>query len=1066
MTPVVPRTGCSAWAVVLVLASLSAEGQSGRVTLDSAFLSFDAVGVEQGLGAGLVFDLTQDSLGYLWLGTRTGLCRYDGYDIRTFSKADEVPDGLSDNNVNRVFRDSRNLLWIDTELGGSRVFDPFRERWYRLPFSLGPNLTEDGKGNVWCHDEDSTWRVVDGSGIRRVLRGERSWEDLTARPVAEAFPDAPIPRDSRLLAVGDDALWVGGYDSIWALRYFPEGTRLARVGAWALTHPQRGERQAAHGAWDSARQLVIWCNATEWMSFREEDAVLQERVSWPGEGIDRVLLAVAIDGLGHTWMSGALWMWRYDPSTHRLCRVFDEEASDARSSSQPLRHSYHILRDAHDNLWFATPGFGAYKRRACANLFRYWGYRHAGPSISRIHRDPQGHAVIWNESTNLRFAGTDLPPVPFFPPSEHRWLQDRLPLAADLWFTDRGETVVYGTDRVDAPQQHVRYGPDGNRLETWSWADSLPHPSRFSRYLFDEDSCSWSVTPDDFLRVNTRSVSLYRWDTSGTGTYARFTHRIPDAGVPVRFLHASARTDDGSIWLAYLHGGLFRFRPSDGLWRHYAPDGDVPLPSTQVISLLADPGEPGSGLWIGTYDGLFRLDLGTDSLERFDRTTGLPDDVIYGILPDDAGNLWLSTNRGLCRFTPNGGMVRTFTRDDGLQHNEFNRRAAVRGSDGTLYFGGIGGLTWFHPEWFRTPAPQAHLVIHELRLLNRPSDKRVAREPGDPSDVATPLHGLTTFRWHQRDRIVSFGFSRLDLSRPEMTRYRYRLAGFQEGWIDLGQRHEVTFTNLPPGRYRLEVQSMDDNGQWDPSTARLFIGVTPYWYNSLAFRSALLLLFLGGVFGLFRYRQRQIERLHGLRDRISRDLHDEIGSTLSSIALFSTVARRNLERDPQQVASLLHRMEGSSQSVMESMNDIVWAIRSDQDRIHHVVQRMRAFLAEACEARAWTFGFTEDAALAERELSMVQRRNLYLVFKEAVNNAIKYSGGTRLEVALTRERGELLLLVRDDGTGFDPAAPESTRSLGGNGLPNMRLRATEMGGRLELDTAPGQGTTVTLRFRP
>lgn len=372
-------------------------------------------------------------------------------------------------------------------------------------------------------------------------------------------------------------------------------------------------------------------------------------------------------------------------------------------------------------------------------------------------------------------------------------------------------------------------------------------------------------------------------------------------------------------------------------------------------------------------------------------------------------------------------------------------------------------MTWFDPEAFNEPAAPAHLVIHDLHLFRPPSEATTRPAPpgADP-----PLHGLDHLALHQRERIVGFSFSRLDLSRPEATRYRYRLTGFQDAWIELGTRHEVTFTNLSPGGYTLEVQSMNADGEWDPAIASLDLRIAPFWYNSLPFRGAVVLLLLGGVIGLFRYRQRQIERLHGLRDRISRDLHDEIGSTLSSIALFSTVARRNLDRDPAQVASLLNRMEGSTQSVMESMNDIVWAIRSDQDRIHHVVQRMRAFLSEIAEARDWTFTFTEDPDISELELSMVQRRNLYLIFKEAVHNAVKYSGGSHLEVALTRERPGLLLRVRDDGRGFDPDAAEAASSLGGNGLPNMRLRAGELDGTLVVDSAPGSGTTVTLRFRP
>ena len=251
--------------------------------------------------------------------------------------------------------------------------------------------------------------------------------------------------------------------------------------------------------------------------------------------------------------------------------------------------------------------------------------------------------------------------------------------------------------------------------------------------------------------------------------------------------------------------------------------------------------------------------------------------------------------------------------------------------------------------------------------------------------------------------------------------------------------------------------------------------ITPPWWGTWWFRIIAALLITGGVVAFYRYRLAQAVKVVRVRERIARDLHDEIGSTLSSVSLFSSVAQKKAAGKAPEASELLGRITDSTTQVLEAMNDIVWAVNADNDDMASVIKRMHAFAVNVTEARGCKLHLHADEDLKSWRLGMTQRKNLYLIFKEAVNNAMKYSGCANLRVELVRERSAIVLRVSDDGRGFDTTAtngnvgscsPAYSGAAGGNGLGNMRNRAAEIPGTFTITSAPGQGTTVELRFLP
>ncbi|MBK9759179.1 MAG: hypothetical protein IPO90_04185 [Flavobacteriales bacterium] len=376
----------------------------------------------------------------------------------------------------------------------------------------------------------------------------------------------------------------------------------------------------------------------------------------------------------------------------------------------------------------------------------------------------------------------------------------------------------------------------------------------------------------------------------------------------------------------------------------------------------------------------------------------------------------------------------------------------------------MDGYTSFDPEDFYTDAKPSPTVITGLRLSNKEVATGRFTLPGeDAALLPEAIEYLSELTLPYDQRMITFTFACMDHTAPGKNRFRYTLENFDEEWVELGTAHEATFTNLDPGTYTFRVQGRNSEEVWDEQGASIALIISPPWWGTWWFRIAALLAFAGSLYAFYRYRLAQAVKVVRVRERIARDLHDEIGSTLSSVQLYSAVAQRKTEGQHAEAHELLGRITESTTSVLEAMNDIVWAVNAENDDLAHVVQRMNSYAERLAEARECALRFEVQDGIAAQPLGMTQRKNLYLIFKEALNNAVKYSGCKNLLILLSKEKTGYLLRVQDDGIGFEVNGRRDD-SLGGNGLGNMRRRAEEMGGQLEVRSAPGQGTTVELRF--
>lgn len=461
-------------------------------------------------------------------------------------------------------------------------------------------------------------------------------------------------------------------------------------------------------------------------------------------------------------------------------------------------------------------------------------------------------------------------------------------------------------------------------------------------------------------------------------------------------------------------------------------------------------------LWIASSAGLIQLNLQDYSWQKITEKDGLPINYCYAVLDDEMGNLWISTNKGICRFTPNlfdwgnrgnaanRNAFRNYNKADGLQGNEYNTFAFLKRSDGEMWFGGLNGINTFYPKNVKDYEVIPKVQITDLQVNDKPfkSDQYIGER-----DTLILEYEYNT---------VSFHFVAIEYADAKNCKLLYQLEGYDAEWIPIQNPAFVRYPNLPSGSYTLKIKASNSDGIWTPEVKELVIIIRTPWFRTVWFRGGMLFLFLAILFGIYKYRIRQIKKVEFMRNRIARDLHDDVGSTLGSLSVYSEVAGMKARMN-QPIDDIVEKMGNASRDMIERMSDIVWSVKADYDDLEKVFHRMQAFAAMTLPPRNIRYTFELDEKLKTCRLDMTKRRNLFLIYKEAIYNSVKYASCQQIDIIISANGKYISMTITDDGEGFDPS---HIPAIGGNGLKNMRSRCDDMKGKFTLHTNKEKGTTI------
>jgi ligand-binding sensor domain-containing protein/signal transduction histidine kinase len=1015
-------------------------------------LKFTHLSVEDGLSQSTVWTILQDSNGFLWFGTADGLDKYDGYSFKAFQHTDGDSTSIVDNFLNCLAEDKQGRLWIGTDAGLC---------FYDRQTNTFKNVSDSVEHEFTLSHRKILRLLVDRSGTLWVgtVSGCVVIDPVTQRSKTTQYNLSHNVLHSRAHAIAEDSngdVWISAGDSLVRYEQASQRTRYVPVPVTHSTIASIFQDRAGVMWFGTVNSALLSCDAatSRWDIFEYKPKGYQP-IS------ENFLSSIIEDKSGRLWVGTRLGgLSIFDRATHTWQRFVPK------LQGQRFEGVNTLCLDKSGLLWAGFDGAGAVKVNTAPMKFHHILLPSTAGNITGenflkpvmvdrfgelwIGRFDKGLAVL-DRSTGVlrRYVHVASDPSSLSSNAIIALLEDR---DGRLWVgTEEGVNLYNRTTN-----RFRRYAT-GNRSEdsiAKTGGARMPRGSEVRTLCQDSSGTIFAGTARKLFRFDEQSQQFVEVKIRETASGKYFQ----------AWVESIACSHDGTLWLGTDLNGLYHIDLHGNVLEHYSHDASKTLCHNTVKCIHIQ--ENGT-LWIGTVEGLSRYDPAKNLWLQYHEKDGLPDGTIYGILTAGTHTMWLSTNRGLSRMDiadPDHPSFRNYTPDDGLQSYEFNTNTYFKTRAGEMLFGGINGLNTFYPDSITDNPNIPQVVLTGFKKYDQTFSTGCAPELMD------------SIALDYSETVFSFDYAALEFTSPSRNRYAYMLEGFEKQWVYCGSRREARYTNLSPGTYTFKVKGTNDDGVWNEAGLAVKVTIVPPFWQRIWFLLCAVVTLAGVVGGSMRYifarnLRREIDKLEReraldrerqqTRDRIARDLHDEVSSTLSSMSLFVESSKHRLHTGEKGAEQILDKLHVLARDAEDAMEQAVWSLSSHHDRLSDLIARIRDVASEVCNdndirSEVYVTLSVEDFLLRE-----AVRKNVYLTFKEALANAVKHARAHSLVVTIGTEGEEFHLSIKDDGKGL-PAAPPHPKSRGGNGLKNMNSRAAEIGATLNVESRPGEGVTVTL----
>ena len=1016
-----------------------------------AAIRFENINIEDGLSQSVVISILHDRQGYLWFGTEDGLNRYNGYTFTIFKPNPDNPNSLSDRWINVLYEDGDAHLWIGTRLGGLNRYDPDTGTFtqYRHdPDDLASitagsvtDITQDSQGRLWVATEEGLNRLESDGRFTRFLNDSEGPASLADNMVLALFPAQP------------QGLWVGTSEG---LDFFDPQTGLFQH----YRHDPENENSLSNStilalAEDSYGNL--WIGTGEGLNRYEP--VGQKFTRYVHDPKDPASLGfnairrVLVDANGIVWAGTGVSLERLDPATGKFRHFFSDVTVDGSLSSDSIRALY---QDREGILWVGTWGGGVNKYDQRKNQFGVY------------QRDPNQYPTSLNESSVFSV----------YPEADGTVWVGTFGGGLNRLDMTSGEAIAYRHDESDPESlandniwSIFRDSKGVLWVGTEGGLEKMTAPGKFQHYRSDSknpDSLTGSAV---FAIYEDRAGNLWIGAGRGLNRYDHTTGKFIyyNEGKPIPGMNAiidMIEDETGNLWLATFDEGLYRLDPQSKELSHYVHSEQNPtsLSNDSVLALHIDIQKR---LWVATAGGGLNLyQPALDSFTAYTERDCLPSDVVYGIAEPGDGALWLSTNFGISRFSPDNHTCKNYTVRDGLQSNEFNMNAFAISPDGLVFFGGIGGLTVFNPRALTANDYRPPLVLTSLSVN------------GSPLEIL-PGTRQVNIQWPQNS--FEFEFAALGFSQPERTEYAYRLDNFDKDWNALGQKRDGRYTNLPGGTYTLRLKSANENGTISERFEPLTITIVPPFWQTGWFLGALAFFLLGMVYTGYRLRVRAVLHQKQELERQVTERTQEIEKLFEQTKELAIIEERNrlareLHDSAKQKAFAALAQLGTANGLIQRNPDAARThVREAENLVHDVIQELAFLIQEmyplalqekglATTLREYVFEWENrtDVRVSvnvenETRLPLNMEQAIYRITQEALANVARHSRANMVEISLVYTTAQITLNITDNGQGFDV-----TQRPKGVGLRSIRERAESVNGRIYIESAPGKGTRLEI----
>ncbi len=972
-------------------------------------MHFDSYGVDDGLLQSTIWGIAQDRNGFLWISTSDGMCKFDGYD---FVPCDNVPGGRksisgwisSDSKGNIGFKHYLGLSKYDVT--SDTIVKIFQ---YKTRRSDDVVFGEDSKGNMWVG-------LVE-AGMLKI--------DNTSNKIIRTFPfnDSFITPSSRL-----NSGFVDKKDRIWITQ--------SRKGLVCYDIPSGKFRKyldtittLSVTALNDSVLLVGSTNQLYLFNTCNFHIFFIDQINMPTDlKMHEAIVSTCKDMHNNIWHCTVRGVYIFDAQKLRITSHIASFSDDVRNYSK-IQNAF---CDQSGNMWIGTDGDGLKKLPNNTKKFHNYPHRtEGGNMVKAIDADSSNVYVGYFDNgidvydrSGRRVRHIDkrrLPGLSVYALSD-------IDGTNKLMLLDRERLAIFNskTDVVTDLQKVMERDIPGE--------------------VHEKENHTFIVRSRKHFGYVGRDDRLIRIDGSSAGNI-RLTevHTFNNELLRCAFISSSGRLYVGTTLDFYYQDN------EEGSWIKGQ------LPAATWVKNIAEDKE--GNIWVGTIEGIFVYGPDQKLLQYFNEKNQLKNNFIYEMACDDKGRMWISHNKGLSVYEPRSKSFHHYTKEDGLPSNEFNTGAFFKAADGEFFFGGINGIVSFYPDEIINNPVLPTVQITKIKLLD------------EPLQADSAFWQINALAFPYNKNILSFEFSALEFTNSNRNQYAYMMEGIDPEWIQSGNKRFARYSNMPPGHYAFKVKASNNDGVWSPKEKTIYITITPpYWQQSwfvalyllagVSLVAAIVFLFQRAR---FKKKLRAIElqqKIQNERERISRDLHDSVGTQLSLISNnIEWIAYPLKEFTETERAEKLKSLNQKSREVISTLRESIWALNKEAITMEEFSDKLKSFIQKQLQLYTHIkLQYKEDIS-QNLVLGPNEALNLFRICQEGISNSLKYSDASILQVAITTTEGKYRVAISDNGKGFTMS---DRNALEGHGLDNMKHRAGEIDSTLEIIPVVGTGTTFII----
>lgn len=971
-------------------------------------LRFKHYTTADGLSQGDAYRIARDSRGFMWFSTSDGLNRFDGYNFKVFKPLNNDSTSIAGNRINSIIENKSGMLWVGSNEALNRYdFKTDRFEHFYMPDSLHQKLKVYYEP-FFIDDKNELWFIYSTNLASMNLSSGK----ITTYPFADGamegfttvdYPERKLGRHlSKIYTTGNTGLHIINMDK-------------RKIDFYFSSNPKN-------------------------------------------EFGSSVRINEALEDKNHIlWLSTMKGLMSFNPFTKKT-QLYNEY------KGKKITSCVGIEWDKDGNLWCASAGMGLSVFNTTKKIF-----------ISNYCKNPIDPESIGRNFTNSLFIdkdndvwiGIDPDGIDKITPSYQQLNYVKISLRQDESYSSSvGPLYEIDTNNLVICSNHadiIRY----NKMTGVSQKVSLPEGLKESTdvtSILDSRKRIW-IASDAGLYCSDEKLqtfNLVEKKDFDNATLFELNQKIFIGAIGGLFtILVNGRTNhvdtlhlfDNKIisFLGKSPAGLLCTTTFDKELFLIDMNGSKPVIVKKIVfdfQIKSIFFQDEDTMWLATSGGLAKYIISQNALKMFTEEDGLANNFVYCVFKGNDGNLWMSTNHGISKFDMVTETFKNYGLADGTQALEYNSHSFYQSSFGTLYFGGVRGFNYFNPSKIKE-----FVFEPPVQLLN-------VTVNGNAFPLGKFLDKKEYPKFKSDENNISIEFAAIDFNRNDNINYLYKLHDIDK-WISMGNRRTLNFANLSPGDYYLKVKAQYSYNTTSPHFLKLSFTVLPPFYKTYWFITIACVVFILIVYSMYRYRVNEIKKFYAMRTNISQDLHDEIGSTLGSISIYSEVAKK-LSVTNENADEAISKIGSVSRELVDKMSDIVWSINPNNESFEQLQNRMQAFAAMMLRPHEIQFSFHSPGNGNSPVFSMQKRRNIYLIFKEAINNIVKYAECKTVNIDLSIRENNFCLLIKDDGKGFDLF---SNSVFNGNGIKNMQSRCNDIGAQLNIDTVISEGTMIKVTLK-